>query len=310
MKHILLAIDRGAPSWEAARLTSHVAPKLKVQVTVLSVVVPEPQHKEARDQHLREYEAVRELVDDVVKELVTAGAQAKGNVRSSKPGEVDREILASATRIGADLIVMGSRARSELAGMLFGSVSQEVARGASCPVVIVPTGAMTKVSPKRIVLAIDSRSDPNKPVAMAIELAHALKATVEVVCVGGVVSTQAETMRPSSALTPDEEVVGKAVIALEQAGIEVQARLIPDRRGLAPEVAREAITTGADLIVIGTRALSWIGEDIAAGAAAAVARRTRRPVVVAPAPRFAGQSKVTKKDGAGRDRSGLSGHGL
>lgn len=276
----------------------HIAPKLKLPITVLSVVVPGPRRKEVKDQRQREYEAVRELVDDVVRELVTAGVMAKGEVRSSNPGEVDREILASATRIGADLIVMGSRARSELTGLLFGSVSQEVARGASCPLVFVPTGAMTKVSPKRIVLAIDSRGDPARPVATTIELAQALKAAVEIVCVGGIVSTRLESMEPASALTPDEEVVGKALIALEQAGIEVQARLIPDQRGLAPELAREAIATGADLVVIGTRAFGWIGGDVAAGAAAAVARRTRRPVVVAPARRSAGQSKVTKKDGA------------
>jgi nucleotide-binding universal stress UspA family protein len=298
MKHILLAIDRGAASWEAARLAIHIAPRLKLPITVLSVVVPGPRRKEVKDQRQREYEAVRELVDDVVRELVTAGVKAKGDVRSSKPGDVDREILASATRIGADLIVMGSRARSELTGVLFGSASQEVARGADCPVVIVPTGAMAKVSPKRIVLAIDSRGDPDRPVATTIELAQALKAAVDLVCVGRAVPTPVGSVAPGAGPTPDQEVVGKALIALQEAGILVQARMIPDHRGLAPEVAQEAIATGADLVVIGTRALGWTGGDIAAGTAAAVARRTRRPVVVAPARRATGHSKVATKDGA------------
>lgn len=298
MEHILLAIDRGAPSWEAARLAVHIAPKLNVPITVLSVVTPGSRRKEINDQRRREYEAARELVDDVVRELVTAGAKAKGEVRSSNPGEVDREVLASATRTGADLIFMGSRAQGALTGLMFGSVSQKVARGATCPVVIVPTGAMTKVSPKRIVLAIDGRGDPDRPVAITVELAQALKAAVEVVCVGGTAAITTETARPSSPLTPDEEAVGKTVVALEHAGIEVQARFIPDQHGLAREVAHEAISTGADLIVIGTRALGWIGGDVAAGAAAAVAHGTGRPVVVAPARRFRGQSKTIQKDNA------------
>jgi nucleotide-binding universal stress UspA family protein len=41
----------------------------------------------------------------------------------------------------ADLLVVGSRGRGELAGLLLGSVSQRCAERASCPVVVVPSGA-------------------------------------------------------------------------------------------------------------------------------------------------------------------------
>ena len=56
--------------------------------------------------------------------------------------------------------------------------------------------------------------------------------------------------------------------------------MIDNVRGLAPEIAREVMATGADMIVIGSRAMGWIGGDVTAGAAESVIHRTRRPVVV------------------------------
>jgi nucleotide-binding universal stress UspA family protein len=285
VKHILLAIDRGAPSWEATRLAVHLAPKLNAPVTVLSVLVPETRKRDAEGQRRREYEVVRELVDDVVKELVVARVKANGEVRSGKRHEVAGEILGTATRLGADLILMGSRARGELTGLLLGSVSHTVAIGALCPVVIVPTGTMAKLTPRRIVLVINGEGDPERPVAATAELARALKATVEVVCVGRTLGDAVEPGESSSNANPDEAAVAGALAVLKKAGVEVRSRMIDNRRGLAPEIAREVISTGADMIVLGTRTLGWEGGDIAAGAAEAVMHRTRRPVVIAPSRR-------------------------
>jgi nucleotide-binding universal stress UspA family protein len=285
MKHILLAIDSGAPSWEATRMAIHIAPRLRAPVTVLTTVVTKTPHRDRNDQAAREFDAARELVDDVVKQLVRARVIAKGEVRSCGPGEVAREILNAATRSGADLILMGGRARGELTGLLFGSVSHKVAIGARCPVVIVPAGAATKVTPRLIVLVIDGEGDPSRPLTATAELARSLEAAVEVVCIGHTLGDPDTPALPPSLDRHDEEAVEKAVATLKKAGVETRSRMIENRRGFAPEIAREVMAIGADMVVIGTRAIGLVGGDIGAGAAEAVIHRTHRPVVVAPSRR-------------------------
>lgn len=53
-------------------------------------------------------------------------------------GDPAEEIVRSAARLGADLIVTGTHGRRGLAHVLLGSVAETVLRRAPCPVLIVP----------------------------------------------------------------------------------------------------------------------------------------------------------------------------
>lgn len=57
--------------------------------------------------------------------------------RRYRRGEPDREILAAAAEAKADLIIMGSRGRGQIGGLILGSVSERVLHGAHLPVLIV-----------------------------------------------------------------------------------------------------------------------------------------------------------------------------
>ena len=72
-----------------------------------------------------------------VDKLTEAGVKAHGEVRNTLFGYAGREIVDDAIAHGADVIVMGSRGRSDLAGLILGSTAHKVIHFADRPVLIV-----------------------------------------------------------------------------------------------------------------------------------------------------------------------------
>ena len=102
--------------------------------------------------HLRERETVgrtglltsRESAEDAgadvsssVDTLTKAGIKAHGVVRDTLFGHAASEIVAEAKERGVDVIVMGSRGRGDLAGLLLGSTAHKVIHLADRQVMVV-----------------------------------------------------------------------------------------------------------------------------------------------------------------------------
>ncbi|MEX2393767.1 MAG: universal stress protein [Actinomycetota bacterium] len=74
----------------------------------------------------------------VLDEAVGAISEASGlEIATEIAPETPAQALVRASE-GADLVVVGSRGRGGFKGLLLGSVAQQVAHHAKCPVVIVP----------------------------------------------------------------------------------------------------------------------------------------------------------------------------
>ena len=72
-----------------------------------------------------------------VEVLTQAGVKAHGEVRNTIFGYAAREIVSDAEEIGVDVIVMGSRGRGDLTGLLLGSTAHKVIHLSHRPVLIV-----------------------------------------------------------------------------------------------------------------------------------------------------------------------------
>jgi nucleotide-binding universal stress UspA family protein len=132
---ILIAVDGSPYSAPALSATVEVATKFHSQVFVLHV--REHDRGRAGAFPLETPQEAIELLSETVKSLRAAGIAASGDVHGTVAGHAANEIVDAARAQGADLIVMGSRGLSDIAGLFVGSVTHKVLQLAHVPVLVV-----------------------------------------------------------------------------------------------------------------------------------------------------------------------------
>ena len=145
---MLLATDGSEEAELAARAAVELAKCTGselhlVHVKLMPITPPYPEVLDWRDDLERAEREARELLDEQVKKVEEAGGTVAGiHLRRERPPA--EEIIALAEELGVGLIVVGSRGHGRISRALTGSVSDQVVRGACCPVLVV--GAGTRVA--------------------------------------------------------------------------------------------------------------------------------------------------------------------
>jgi nucleotide-binding universal stress UspA family protein len=265
---MLLAVDQSPESTAATRVGAQLARGLDARVAIVNV---------SRAGVAREIAEAPERFAQ--KELAKVGIEVKVMARG---GDAADEIVEAARDLGADLLVMGSRGRSPVTGLLLGSVSQDVVARATCPVLLVRANADTTRSPQRILLAIEGVHGSAPLVAITTRLAKALKASVTVVHVSYPRGEDLERSLFHAQQTHGEQAVAAAVAHLRKSTIEATSMQLVARTGVSRALAACADSIDADLIVMGSHGPRRRGEGAGTELSTAVSRRTRRPVLVTP----------------------------
>jgi nucleotide-binding universal stress UspA family protein len=134
---ILVAVDHSAMSDRALLAARDLALLSKGEVWVLHLRERETGFKTGA---LTEDETTADAnakVAAAVDVLARAGVKAHGEVRNTIFGFAAREIVNDAIEVDADVIVMGSRGRSDIAGLLLGSTAHKVIHLSDRPVLVV-----------------------------------------------------------------------------------------------------------------------------------------------------------------------------
>jgi nucleotide-binding universal stress UspA family protein len=137
MKKILIAHDGSKSSEKALKQAFEIADKFGSSVTVISVV-PELYLTELMEMdRLRILETLTEEAQKILDKIKTKTAGSRPVKTIVAQGNPAEEILETAKKLKADLIVTGSHGRHGAQKFLLGSVSSKIVDHAPCTVLVV-----------------------------------------------------------------------------------------------------------------------------------------------------------------------------
>jgi len=134
---ILVAVDQSEISDRAVLAARDLAVLSKGEVWVLHLREREMAVKTGALVTDETADAANAEVAASVEPLTQAGVKAHGEVRNTIFGYAAREIVNDAVGVDADVIVMGSRGRGDIAGLLLGSTAHKVIHLSDRPVLVV-----------------------------------------------------------------------------------------------------------------------------------------------------------------------------
>ncbi len=149
LRKLLVAVDGSEPAWRALEVAADLAKSHDGEVIALHVLRPIPVQETLHEFAAAEHTSVEEkltslLAGRLAADPVTRHARRRLQERGftnpealAMEGDPASAILDFAKGHNVDAIVLGSRGRGDLAGLLLGSVSHKLAHLAKCACIIV-----------------------------------------------------------------------------------------------------------------------------------------------------------------------------
>ncbi len=288
---ILLATDGSEGAEPAARAAIDLSKRMGAKLHAAYAWVPLPQFAHPslvpENYHLPYEEGAGRILDEQLGRIGQAGGSvSEAHLVAGRPADA---ILDLAERIGADLIVVGSRGLGSVKSLLVGSVSLGVVHHADRPVLVVRGRSWP---PVRVVIGEDLSEDARGAAKVGLALGKLLGAQT-------LLAHAYEGMPPHPETLPRDdrelyEVMVEKYLARVEPALEARAEELEDAYGVCPpirvlegesarvlsEVAEEGEGTG--LLVVGSRGLGAGGRMLLGSVSTKVLLAASGPVLVCP----------------------------
>lgn len=140
---ILVGIDLSDATQKIIKKAEEISKALSAQVWLLHAAAPEPDFigydpgpQSVRDTVAKTFHREHSEIQEIADQLRKAGIDSKALLVQD---DAATAIIKEASKLGADMIVVGSHGRGAMHHLLMGSVSEGVIHKAECPVMVVPT---------------------------------------------------------------------------------------------------------------------------------------------------------------------------
>ena len=273
LRRLLFPTDGSTCATHALAHAADLARRHRAELHVLHVRAPR-------------HDALRlngEAVPDALAAAVAGARPVRAEARASSP---TLGILDYADRHDVDLIVMGTHGRAGVDRLILGSVTQEVVRLASCPVLTVrPDVEATALSVARILAPVDFSADSWLAVAYAEHLAALYGARLDLLHVVETLPSYGLVDIPATYPAPSEEQEAATCTALldlaHEAGgppVALEPHVVAGNPTIGVLEAVEALAP--DLLVLPTHGRSGLKRLVLGSVAEQAVRRASCPVLV------------------------------
>ena len=285
---VLLATDGSTDAQAAAAALAEFPLPTDTTVRVMTVAGVTPGSLDiptVRDFQASLRQEARAVADRTCARLAGRVRTVEAHVVEGDPREA---LVRAAEDWPADLVVVGARGLSVMAGLLLGSVSLAVARHAPCPVLVVKSGARRL---RHILVAIDGSEPAQAAVKFVARLP--LDPTLLVQVLGVVERPRFPSAAPVAVTghlrAAVEQLLAERMtslgLALEQAVDAFGPRAPSVERRIAvgdptDQIVRAADTADTDLVVVGARGLGALKRLLLGSVSEAVLRSAERSVLI------------------------------
>lgn len=289
MGTIVVGVDGSVEAGLALRWAAREARLLGADLTVVHVWQPLDFAVPAGPLSVPQISFGDELEDDASQMLEAALAGANDDLEGIKVGTqlLDGSVAGRLVELArsAELLVVGSRGRGAVRGLLLGSVSQQCAHHTPCPLVVVRKPAVTAGDERRtIVVGVDG--SPGSEAALHWALAEAKRRSVDVVAL------DAWSLPPTASMAYVPSASGDAIKDAATAALDDVVRRASGRyRGVTceqvvvngpPAVTLVEAAQQAAILVVGTRGRGGFAGLLLGSVSQHCAHHAPCPIVIVP----------------------------